>query len=251
MRTVCWFSCGAASAVATKFVLETIPDAEVVYCKVQEEHPDNERFLADCERWFGKKITVLTNEKYGGSIYEVFEKTRYLVGPGGARCTLELKKKLRKDFEQPDDAQVFGYTAEEVDRADSFIDANPGVNLVTPLIAADLGKSDCLALIAKAGIELPAMYGLGYSNNNCIGCVKGGTGYWNKIRVDFPEAFARMAKVERSLGRQICKVTIERKRQRVYLDELPPDAGHAVRDMPVSCSFACELVEFSTLKEES
>lgn len=31
------------------------------------------------------------------------------------------------------------------------------------------------------------MYDLGYANNNCIGCVKGGIGYWNKIRIDFPE----------------------------------------------------------------
>ena len=35
----------------------------------------------------------------------------------------------------------------------------------------------------------PLMYDLGYPNNNCIGCVKGGMGYWNHIRKDFPEVF--------------------------------------------------------------
>ncbi len=55
-------------------------------------------------------------------------------------------------------------------------------------------------MIERAGIELPAMYKLGYRNNNCIGCPKGGMGYWNKIRVDFPEVFERMAALQRELG---------------------------------------------------
>jgi hypothetical protein len=51
-RVVSWFSCGAASAVATKLALRDSPDAVVAYCETGAEHPDNERFLADCERWF-------------------------------------------------------------------------------------------------------------------------------------------------------------------------------------------------------
>lgn len=104
---------------------------------------------------------------------------------------------------------------------------------------ADLGKPDCLALLARAGIELPAMYRLGYSNANCVGCVKGGAGYWNKIRVDFPEAFERMAQAEEMLGRTVCKVNGER----VSLRMLPPDAGDPVKDMPISCGIACELLD--------
>ena len=38
------------------------------------------------------------------------------------------------------------------------------------------------------------MYKLGYKNNNCIGCVKGQAGYWNKIRKDFPDVFDQMSK---------------------------------------------------------
>jgi len=43
---------------------------------VIEEHPYNKRFLAECEDWFCKKITILGNDKYKRSIYEVFDKTR-------------------------------------------------------------------------------------------------------------------------------------------------------------------------------
>lgn len=242
-RVVSWFSCGAASAVATKLAIADHGEVTIAYCEVIEEHPDNKRFLADCEKWFGQPITILRNEKYGASTYEVFRKTRYLVGPGGARCSLELKKSLRKDFERPDDIQVFGYTAEEQDRLDSFIDANNGIHAVAPLIERGLMKSDCLAMIDRAGIEIPAMYRLGYHNNNCIGCVKGGAGYWNKIRVDFPFVFERMSGVEQLLGRAICKPTIDGVRRLVQLKDLPLDAGRHDEDGPPQCGFTCELAE--------
>ena len=71
-RTLCWYSCGAASSIATKMTLKTNPDALVVYCETGGEHPDNERFLADCEEWFGKEITRLKSDKYA-STWQVWE----------------------------------------------------------------------------------------------------------------------------------------------------------------------------------
>jgi hypothetical protein len=55
-RIVSWFSCGTASAVNTKLVLaeySTTHDVRIARCIVPEEHSDNDRFAADCERWFG------------------------------------------------------------------------------------------------------------------------------------------------------------------------------------------------------
>ncbi len=244
-RRVCWFSCGAASAVATKLTLAEHPDAVVAYCHVKEEHPDNGRFLTECSEWFGRRIEVLSEPKYDASIYEVFRQRRFLVGHRGAPCTLYLKKEVRRRYEREDDIHIFGYTAEEGARVDRFIDANPDTTLETPLLDSNLGKGDCLAMLERAGIDLPVMYRLGYKNNNCVGCVKGGTGYWNKVRRDFPARFDEMARMERLVGYALCRV----KGKRVFLDELPPDAGNPVRDMPPSCSFACELVEFDTLAE--
>lgn len=89
-RIVCWFSCGAASAVATKLaIVENAGKLPIVVvrCIVREEHPDNDRFAADCEVWFGVQITNLIAEKYNGSIYEVFAKRRYISGNLGAPCS--------------------------------------------------------------------------------------------------------------------------------------------------------------------
>ena len=87
-RIVCWFSCGAAIAVATKLAIAQYAGSgrEIVIarCIVKEEHHDNDRFAADCEKWFGMPITNMVSEKYEGSIYKVFEKRGYISGINGA-----------------------------------------------------------------------------------------------------------------------------------------------------------------------
>jgi len=251
-RIVCWFSCGAASAVATKLAIADNAGKEelvVVYTEVVNEHPDNRRFLQDCERWFGQEIIVLRNERYHADIYEVFRKERFIVGPQGAPCTRLLKRQMRVFFEEEDDTQVFGFTFEELKRSQEFIKRNSYVKLLTPLIDRGLTKSDCWAMIDRAGIAIPEMYRLGYRNNNCIGCVKGGAGYWNKVRVDFPWQFARMAKLERELDHSIIKREIGKDElgkpiyEKVFLDIMPPDMGAQYEQPDIECSFFCQMAE--------
>lgn len=238
-RTVVWFSCGAASAVAGRIALDCRPSANIIfaYCDTGGEHPDNRRFLEDCERWYQRPILRLKSRRYA-DIWDVFEKTRFLVGVRGARCTVEMKKAVRFDFEEPEDVQVFGFDASERKRYERFVAQNPDVRVSAPLIDAGFQKVDCFDVIRKAGIELPAMYRLGYRNNNCIGCVKGQAGYWNKIRRDFPETFDRMAKLEREIGAAICKTEAGGVRTPVYLDELPPEAGR-YEEIDMSCGLLC------------
>ena len=237
-RVLCWFSCGATSAVASKLICSTQQKHSVViaYTQVNEESGDNIRFLNDCAGWFGRDITILRNEKYGGSIYQVFEQTQYLVSRYGAPCTKKLKRDVREQFQLPDDIHVLGFSAEEQDRADEFAERNPSLALRFPLIDRNLTKADCLALVQDAGIKLPDLYLKGYDHNNCIGCVKGGMGYWNKIRVDFPSVFIRMAETERKIGHSINRS----KGLPVFLDELDPSAGHGVKEPSIECGVFCE-----------
>lgn len=238
-RTVVWFSAGAASAVAAKLIIAEKPaNLVLAYTDPGAEHPDNKRFMAECEQWFGYPVTYLKSEKYVDT-WDVWEKERFLVSPQGARCTTELKKKIRRKFQLHDDIQVFGYTSEEEHRADRFREQNPEVNLRTPLIEHGLTKQDCLAMVDRAGIELPAMYKLGYQNNNCIGCPKGGMGYWNKIRVDFPEVFNRMALLERKLDNTVLRSN----GKPLFLDDLDPKRGHHAKEPSFECSLLCAVAE--------
>jgi hypothetical protein len=236
-RVLAWFSAGAASAVAAKLAARQVAlrGGEIVlaYTNPGSEHPDNERFIADCEAWIGHPVVRLNSPKYADT-WQLWRERRYLNGPKGALCTTELKKRPRFDFERPGDVQVFGYTIEERDRAEQFRKNNPDVKLWCPLIDETLRKSDCLSIIERAGIQLPAMYLLGYRNNNCIGCVKGGMGYWNKIRRDFPLVFDRMAALEREIGASCINGT--------FLDTLDPNRGNHQTEPDMDCSLLCATV---------
>lgn len=243
MRLVCHFSCGAASAVATKLAIEENARGAkypvlILNQHVAQEHQDNARFLADCEKWFGMSITVVWG-RYNGDIYEAFEGEKYIAGVAGAVCTRILKKEVAAAYWLPGDIDVLGYTAEEQDRHDGWIDANNHRRSLAVLIDRGLGKADCFAIVQRAGIKLPVMYELGYEHNNCIGCVKGGMGYWNKVRDDFPLEFRRMADFTRAKGVKLLK----RQEVRIFLDELQPGDGDIQTEPSIQCGIFCELAE--------
>ena len=242
-RIVCQFSCGAASAVATKLALAQYSDrCEIINAFLKTELPDNRRFLIDCEAWFGRMLTVLRDEKYGADIVQVFRRKQFMSGIHGAPCSRELKRKLMDEWKQPDDVMVFGYTAEEADRLEDFRERNPDRAVIAPLIDAGLCKEDCKAMIERAGIELPLMYRLGYDNANCIGCVKGGEGYWRAIRQDFPDQFNELADIQESIGKGAYLFRNRKTGERYGLRQIPPGPVRRNESIP-SCSFFCEIAE--------
>ncbi len=247
-RIVCQFSCGAASAVATKLTLAQHGKTrmvEVINAYLLEEHADNRRFAADCEGWFGRHINVLRDERDGASTIRVFRRKQFMMGPRGAPCSRALKRDLLDKWKQPGDVMVLGFTAEETDRLDDFRERNPDRPVLAPLIDAGLGKDDCKAMVERAGIALPAMYRLGYDNANCIGCVKGGEGYWRAIREDFPEQFEANCLVQDEIGEGSWFLRYRsgpRKGERFPLRELPAGELRRNERLP-SCSFFCEMAE--------
>tara|TARA_Y100001963_G_scaffold142818_1_gene212892 strand:- start:394 stop:1137 length:744 start_codon:yes stop_codon:yes gene_type:complete len=238
-RAVVWFSCGAASAVAGKLAVKKYKNCEIVYCDTGGEHESNKKFLKDCEKWIGKNITILKNEKYEDH-FDVFLKTRYLNGIKGARCTTELKKNLRIKYQKPNDIHIFGYTLEEKNRAEKFENNNPELFVDWILIENGVSKENCLGVLWQSGIKLPKMYKLGYNHNNCIGCCKGGMGYWNKIRKDFSEYFDKMANIEREIGHSLFRD--KKTNKRIWLDELPEDAGNFKTEPVINCDLSCGLI---------
>jgi hypothetical protein len=227
---VCWFSTGVSSFVACYLT----PDVDkIIYTHIDSQHPDSLRFLCDCERLLGRKIEILQSDEYK-TVDEVIEKRRYINGPAGAACTLELKKRVRQNWELEHGighTYIWGYDVNEKHRAERIVESMPEFKHEFPLIEHGLTKQDCHGICARLGLKRPAMYDLGYPNNNCIGCVKGGMGYWNKIRRDFPDVFARRAKQERKIGHSCIKG--------VFLDELDPNRGNMDTEIFEECGVAC------------
>lgn len=242
-RIVCRFSCGVPSAVAAKLmVAEYGADAvEIVYSDTRSEHADNERFLSECEDWFGKKVTRLASDHYR-DIWDVFRRERFIANHAGAKCRAPLKVVPFFDFYLPSDTLIFGYTADKRDaaRADR-LQANSVEKMRFPLIERGLMRSDCMAIMERTGIALPEMYRLGFKNNNCRGCPKGGMGYWNKIREHFPEDFERMASIQRELGPG--SAFLKRRGERITLDQLQPGDGVHDEEPDIECSIHCYMAE--------
>jgi hypothetical protein len=148
-RLVCQFSCGAASAVATKLILaENDPERVlIVNAFIVEEHADNRRFAGDCESWFGHAIEVLRDTVYSASTREVWRRLRFMKRFRFAPCSHHLKRNLLSEVTRPGDVTVLGYTAEEEDRLWSMEDKYPGEVFRAPLIERNLTKEDCLAIV--------------------------------------------------------------------------------------------------------
>lgn len=242
-KIICWFSCGITSAVACKLAINEYgkDNCDLVYIGIKNVHPDNDRFISDCEKWFDKEITTISSKKFS-SHTEVIRKAKYINGPKGAPCTKKLKKDVRIEYEKnnPFENQVFGYEFElrQINRAIRFKQQYPYTKPLYPLINRKLDKNACAFIIKNAGIEIPTMYKLGFSNNNCIGCVKGGAGYFNRIKKHFPDNFNELVEIENSLGRSCLNGK--------FLKDLKPDEGRNEPDIMPDCGLFCE-VEFADL----
>lgn len=238
-RTVSWFSCGAASAVATKLALLDGP-VTIAYCDTGSEHPDNKRFMGDCEAWFGQPVIVLKNDKYADT-WDLWEKRKYLGGIAGAPCTGALKVEPRLEFQRPDDVHVFGFTndAADIRRAKLIRENHFDLTVRTPLIERGLDKAACLAMIQGGGVKEPVTYAMGFPNANCMPCVKATSpNYWSLYRQQFPEGFARMVELSRRLDVRLTRINDER----IFIDEIPAD-WPVTQAIAPACDLLCGAVQ--------
>jgi len=248
-RVVVWFSAGVSSAVAAKLAInkyDGILPVHLVNTDTGSEDDDNFRFMDDVSKWLETPVEIIRNEKYENTI-DVYYKVKFIKGPYGTRCTTELKKRPRREYENlATDLQVFGFDADEAHRAERFATNNPEVRTWFPLNEQGITKMAARQMLLEAGISEPRTYALGFNNANCLktGCVKGGMGYWNHIRKVRPDVFWRMAKVERDIGHSICvKVKDDgngkREQLPIFLDELHPNDGNHKSEPAIQCGLFC------------
>lgn len=230
---VSWFSSGVSSFIATYIERENID--KIIYTHIEDQHPDTMRFLRDCEKALGKEIEILQSPYQ--KVENVIRQFSFINSPYGAKCTQILKKRVRKEWEDKHKGEkltyIWGYDIEERHRAERLLESMPQFEHKFPLIERELTKEDCHGILHRLGIKRPLMYDLGYRNNNCIGCVKGGMGYWNRIRIDFPDVFKARAEQEREIGATCI--------EGVYLDELDPNRGRLEEEVMEECNIICQL----------
>lgn len=206
---IAWWSGGVASAVTCKLCIDWfgIEFVKIVFIDTHNEHPDTYSFLKECELWYGCNIRTIASTKHT-DIRDVWYDNLSLNIAKGAKCSEVMKITVRQQYikQQQFSYQAFGFDITEIGRAKDMKKSNSHLNPIFPLIYKLFDKKDCMRMIQKANdlsvkINIPESYQMGYSNNNCFqtGCVKGGIGYWQKIKHDYPEKFSAMAKIEHDL----------------------------------------------------
>lgn len=241
---VCWISAGVSSFIAGYLVRDTVD--KFIYIDIADQHEDSNRFVEDCEKALGRKIEKISSKEYK-SVEDTIRTYGMFKNPYNqfAPCTNMLKKRVRKLWEQEhteyEITYVWGFDVGERHRADRLNETMIEFNHEYPLIDKMLSKKDVHAIAARLGIKRPILYDMGYQNNNCIGCIKGGMWYWNQIRKDFPEVFESRAKLERDIGAAMLK---DYKGNPIYLDELEPDRGRKEDEISQDCGIMCYLAEY-------
>lgn len=230
---VAWFSAGVSSLIAAYFAR---PD-KIIYIDIDDQHPDSMRFVRDAERVLGVEIEIIKS-RYG-CVDHACSAYGFIASAYGAKCTDVLKKRVRKEWESKQTQPlnyIWGFDCDEKNRAERLQETMNTVQHEFPLIVNGVTKQGAHAICERLGVRRPEIYDLGYSNNNCIGCVKGGMGYWNKIRVDFPEVFQSRAVMERKIGASCING--------VYLDELDPNRGRMSEEILPECDIFCMTSDF-------
>ena len=235
---VCWISAGVSSFMAGWLAGDV---DKWIYIDIDDQHEDSMRFIKDIEKAIGKEVEILRSEQYR-TVEECVFAFGGFKNPWNnfAPCTNWLKKRVRKAWEAAhedyDLTYVWGFDLKEKNRAERTVEANPQASHEFPLIEKNLSKEEVHGLFERTfDFKRPLMYDMGYPNNNCIGCVKGGAGYWNRIRKDFPEVFKNRAELERKVGYSILKGT--------YLDELDPNKGNMNTEIFPDCGIMCYLAQ--------
>ena len=237
---VCWLSAGVSSFVAG-YLADNVD--EFIYIDIADQHEDSMRFIKDCEKAIGKEIKILKSKEYKSvedciRVFGGFRNARNNFYP----CTNWLKLRVRKEWEYEHKGYeltyVWGFDMDEKNRAERLIEANPQAEHEFPLIDKMFSKQAVHGYFNQTfDFPRPKMYDMGYPNNNCVGCVRGGMGYWNKIRKDFPDVFQKRAKLERELQNTMLKD----KNGYIYLDELQENRGNLGIEIFPECSIACYL----------
>ncbi len=202
-RVIAWWSGGIASALACYWATQTFKNIAIVFFDTKNEDEDTYRFLGDCEKLYGQKIEIYSNERYE-SIEDVWFQNLTLNTATGAKCSSELKFIMRERYQnlKTDYSQIFGFDANERKRFQNMRMNYPEINAIAPLLDMGYTKAGCVREFIKIGIEVPRAYKWGFQNNNCLktGCVQGGIGYWQKMKEErYDDVFLPMAEREHKI----------------------------------------------------
>ncbi|MDF9491385.1 hypothetical protein P5772_02355 [Bacillus cereus] len=232
MKHIVFYSGGIGSWYAAKRVIDKYGTENVIllFSDTLIEDEDLYRFLDETSNDFGVKITRIED---GRTPWEVFKDVRWLGNSRLAQCSHLLKQKTAekwvKDNFQPDECVLYlGIDWTEEHRTKSPVKNWSPYKVEFPMCEEPyLTKEEMLNELDRKGIEIPRLYKMGFSHNNCGGmCVRAGQAHFINLLKTMPDRFEWLEKYEKEmqeyLDRDVTILTriVKGERQNLSLEQL-------------------------------
>lgn len=213
-RIVVGYSGGVTSAWCLDWALRNYPRDEVValFHDTQREDADTYRYLREMAATLCIDITERSD---GRSVEEVEDDEHALANNRMAFCSRILKVNQRDLYFTElraagvsDIALVLGFGQKEEQRVQraTMNAAKGGYTVLFPIVSDGVTKQQCADWSRSIGVRLPAMY-LWSDHANCVGCRRGGKGYWLAVKENHPAVFYAAADREQAFGHTFLKDT--------------------------------------------
>lgn len=223
MKHIISISGGIGSYFTLKRILDKYPKEDViaVFCDTLAEDGDLYRFLDDIEKKLGMKFVRLCQ---GKTPFELAWEENFLYNSRIASCSKKLKSRpfrkwLKENF-KPDECILYlGIDWTETHRKGAIEKNYLPYKVEFPMCEKPfISKPEMLEMLKEEGIEVPYLYKIGFSHNNCGGCcVKGGIGHWKHLLEVDPRKFREWENKEQEIRAKIGKdVTILRRKGKPY-----------------------------------
>jgi hypothetical protein len=225
MTHIVFFSGGIGSFFTAKRVIEKHGKENVVllFTDTLIEDEDLYRFMDDASKFFDVPVTKIAD---GRTPWEVFKDVRWLGNSRVAHCSHLLKqktaKKWIKDHFKPDECVLYlGIDWTEEHRTKAPVKNWAPYKVEFPMCEEPyISKDEMLQYLETVGIEIPRLYKLGFSHNNCGGmCVRGGQGHFVNLLKQLPERFEEIEQIEKDMQDYLGKDVTILKRTRNGIQE--------------------------------
>lgn len=223
MKHIISISGGVGSYFTLKRVIEKEGKEDViaVFCDTLAEDGDLYRFLDDIETKLNIKIVRLC---VGKTPFELAWEENFLYNSRIANCSKKLKsqpfrKWLKANYGPEECILYLGIDWTESHRKAAIERNYKPYTVKFPMCDAPyIDKPEMLEMLKRDGIEIPYMYRLGFSHNNCAGCcVKGGIGHWKRLLETDRRTFLQWENKENAIRRKLDRdVSILKRKGKPY-----------------------------------
>ncbi|WP_121605344.1 hypothetical protein [Virgibacillus sp. Bac332] len=205
VKHIIFYSGGLGSWMTANKVIQKYGKENVVllFTDTLMEDEDLYRFLDETEKDFGVDITRIAD---GRDVWEVFRDVRFIGNSRVAQCSHKLKQDkaaewLEGNYASNECVLYLGIDWTEQHRKKSPIENWSPYQVEFPLCEKPyINKIDIIKELEGRGINIPRLYNMNFSHNNCGGfCVRGGQGHFVNLLKQMPERYKYHEKKEQEM----------------------------------------------------